>query len=152
MNNITDKELAYLAGIVDGEGSVGVYWCKDHSAPTFQFFVTNTNFDLERWIRQRLPWAKIRSRVRKGSLGTKPIWEWACKNRKLLKPLLEALYPYMVIKAPQVKLMLSLMDDESKELGDNLRNKKPSPELVERRNFTVSQLKVLKVASTQLIQ
>lgn len=150
--NMSDIELAYLAGIVDGEGSIGLYYSRTHNVPKVSLAVINTDFRLRDWVMSMIPWAKIHERDRENSLGKRRCWTWTVKNREQVNTILSAICPYMVVKADQAKLVLSLLNDEKDELGDRQYNKYPSSKLLARQRQTEIQLKALKRSQVSLVQ
>ena len=150
--NLTKEEAAYLAGVFDGEGSIGLYYCKSHSVPKVQITITNTDFNLRDWLKSKILWVSIHNRKpNNGRLGTKDLWHWKVSNRGQVKAILEVLVPFLIVKLSQTKLILSLLDDEKEELGNRDYNKNPSPELRKRQRDTEVNLKLLKRSQTAIV-
>lgn len=76
---MTDRAiLAYLAGIIDGEGTVGIYSRGGARRGEYQFHmsVVNTHEPTLHLLREHLG-GTVRSRpTNTGRLGKKPIWVW----------------------------------------------------------------------------
>ena len=109
MLELSEKELAYIAGIVDGEGCITVRSPAkgDASYPvSMTFFIANTDISLLNWLLDRIcggvSWNET-------PVQTKPYW-------RLVFPvafgeeLLRALLPYLIVKKPQAELMLKIRD------------------------------------------
>ena len=101
-------DLAYIAGIIDGEGCIGLrretLRRKDKKYATVRLYVSvsNTNEWLLQWLRFSF----------RGSLAPCPrknhqrlAWEW-CIVFKQARAFLEAIYPYLRIKKPQAEIAL----------------------------------------------
>lgn len=151
--NLLETEKAYLAGIFDGEGSIGIYPSKPGDNYVYHrvyFVITNTDFTLAQWIKDRIPIGNFKIReIRKDNDRKRPCWEWQLCGWPRVKIILDLIQPYVVIKAKQVNLVLSLLDDERKEKGH--RGEKLSPHFIERRERVAQELKAMKIAPTQFV-
>jgi hypothetical protein len=104
---LTVEQRIYLAGIVDGEGCIGVFTRghrKDWMRPHLQ--VTNTSLELLAWLRGACPlgtvvWRRDKRPSRKSSW----CWRLACDQAIWL---LDALRPWLVVKAAQADAVLAL--------------------------------------------
>lgn len=99
----TVTDCAYLAGIIDGEGSIGAHFHKSSGAWMTQLVVTNTNHALMDWLAER--WLGNVIRCRPGTGGTKPTYFWQVTNRRVV-PVLEDALPYLVLKREHAELAL----------------------------------------------
>jgi hypothetical protein len=150
MLNLTDVEKAYLAGLFDGEGSIG-YYKRGYSHFAY-FSICNTDFRLARWILDRTSIGTFTTRGAHGHLGKKPQWEWRIRSKGEIKLILTTIQPYLIIKADQVDLLLCHLDVEEK-IGCKAGRK--VPDYVRAQRIVVEEeLKRLKkaVASNQNIQ
>jgi hypothetical protein len=104
--NVPPTTLAWIAGFFDGEGSVGLY---HHKRPgnrygryILQITVTNT---VQRSV--ELIQETFRGTVysRPPVEGRQRVYQWFASG-KIGERFLEAISPYLVIKAPQVALVL----------------------------------------------
>ena len=143
MLNLTELEKAYLAGLFDGEGSIGYYNSKPYLT------ITNTDARIFNWIKQRISIGIIKTRSRVGSLGKKPTWEWSVRNKLQVVLVLEAIRPYLIIKVDQVDLLLSLWDAE--KLARCGKNRKVPEHIIQQRQVTEAGLKRMKTTITQSI-
>lgn len=110
--HISNEDLAYFAGILDGEGSVYISHPirgnrKDIKMPIYHtvFSVTNTEMELLQWIHKRFE-GTIRSiKTDKNTTAIRrPIWRWYCYG-KGIQEICELLLPYIVIKKRQLEIM-----------------------------------------------
>jgi hypothetical protein len=103
---LTEVELAYIAGIIDGEGHISIRRSKRPKNITiYQPVVglTNQSEDLIFWMDERIAWTRRNLQVDKTG------WGWAYKPSILghsIVPLLEGMLPYLVIKADRALLVL----------------------------------------------
>lgn len=144
MLNLTETEKAYLAGLFDGEGTVGYYFKTKLKYHLAQVAIYNSDPRIMVWIKARLPF---------GSIATNKVtqyrgWSWVASGKNNLKEFLLAIRPYLIIKANQVDLLLSLWDAEQKIRSP--RRKLPQ-EVIDLRNSTVIEMKRLKTANFQSI-
>lgn len=106
--DLTETEKAYLAGLFDGEGSIGLYTRKDRIC-TPDFRITNSDFRLGWWIRKKLPFGSFKIYDRP---NRKTMWEWEIRGRKQVRLVCDVIKPYLIVKLDQVTLLLDLLDAE----------------------------------------
>lgn len=98
---LTTHELAYLGGIVDGEGTITVQMRKRYARPYVT--ISNTSFLLRDWLQERgfTPQMALNSNKR---------WYWRITwSGYAVDTLLLALRPYLVIKARHADLLLEFI-------------------------------------------
>jgi hypothetical protein len=135
----TDTQLAYLAGIIDGEGSVYIQRRMDNGTwcywPRFQ--ITNTNRSLMDWIHKTFG-GLIYDKPRKHH---NPLWkmqiEWFTKI-SLMDQLLPLLHPFLINKKQHVEVMIEFRKTFIKKA-----NKKLSPEVQAFREECMSKIRHL---------
>lgn len=101
-------ELAYFAGIVDGEGCfyIGNYGKKSF----FQTYilVSSTDRILCDWLFTTFGGAVRESTPKQRAVNSKcPVYTWACTGDRLTH-LCECCLPYLVIKTEQARIMLEM--------------------------------------------
>jgi len=110
---LSEKDLAYVGGIMDGEGSISI--CKLKTKDTrrgFGYFlqvsVGNTNESLIDWLRINFGGSKYFS---KGSIrrGNKALWKWALSAHKALV-FLQIIKPYLRIKSFQAEVGIAFQE------------------------------------------
>jgi hypothetical protein len=94
------EDLAYLAGIIDGEGTIGLYWHKARDSYRVKIYVVNTCKNLIDWLgsvfggyvyeRKHNQW--------------KTRYEWHLGEDSM--DLLESLIPYLKVKKGQANVIL----------------------------------------------
>lgn len=111
----SQEKLAYLAGIIDSEGTVGFIINKKRSqervAPRFK--VGNTDYRLIAWLT-----SEIGGRVYKHEDDrNKLCYEWFVSGVKNIQPLLEAILPYLVVKQDSARAALIFCQNEIEKRG-----------------------------------
>lgn len=110
---MTDDKIkwSYLAGIVDGEGSLtlSAYHRSDEEQDRLRYTavlsITNTNLDLMKWLIRNFGGVYY-CKDNSGNPKWKLSYSWRPKGRRNTENLILALLPYLVIKIEQAKLFL----------------------------------------------
>ena len=99
MPAISETRKAYLAGLFDGEGCIGLFWPRTSDLPYLQVSITQKNKALLEPL--PLEWG--------GSIyNIKSAWQWRIGDSKVITKFLEALYPYTTLRAREMEIALSL--------------------------------------------
>jgi hypothetical protein len=135
MNNYRKVDLAYMAGIIDGEGSIS--FTKDRSS-TFQkntrrgfgwrteVKVSNTDKSLFRWITRTFPsYGYCRSYYDK-RVGIKRKHEW-CIRANDIREFLPVVTPFLKLKKTRAELILEALDLISQHHGGHDGPNKTTP-------------------------
>jgi|SRR5882724_1042560 len=98
----TDTDVAYAAGLFDGEGTVGVerYGGRGYNVTAR---VTNTNLDVLEWLRSRF--GGFTQQAYAAHDNRKACFYWTAKA-KIAEAFLEAVRPYLIIKRRQATIAL----------------------------------------------
>ena len=101
------NQIAYIAGLFDGEGSVDYTqrWTKKHNGKKYFCYricceIGMTDYAVLEWIHQTLGYGSFRGR--KVPEGRKPQWRWGCVFRDSYKFAKEML-PYARVKYVKLK-------------------------------------------------
>lgn len=106
-----ETQISYLAGIIDGEGSIYIQRRKTITGWSYfpRFQIVNTNRKLMEWVHQTfggLIYDKPRKHIN-------PKWkmqiEWFT-TRGLLDELLPLIIPYLIIKREQAEIMIKFRE------------------------------------------
>jgi len=143
---LTKLEKAYLAGLFDGEGTVGYYHKTKLGYHIVQVAIYNSDPTIMAWIQDRISFGSIVSNKVSKHRG----WAWMVSSKTQAKQFLKVIRPYLVIKAEQVDLLLSFLDAEQKNRGVGSGKKLSKDELATRVETEI-QLKRLKTANFQSI-
>lgn len=150
LTKLTETELAYIAGIVDGEGSISLVRSTHAKRTRGRYIypmvrVANTDRLLIEWLIAKTGCGAVRYSVQSGD-RFKLVHHvgWAVSDAI---ELLKAIRPFLVIKAGRADLVLEL-DRVNRETlaaeGGYFGNGHPiPPELVQRRQRAFDELKAL---------
>jgi cytochrome c-type biogenesis protein CcmH/NrfF len=94
------NDLAYLAGIIDGEGSIE---CRLGRSATIQLVVGNTDRRLIDWLVSEFG-GRVYAQKRK---GVKTLYSWRIPIRRE-RVLMEAVAPYLKLKREQLEVAFAL--------------------------------------------
>ena len=110
-------KAAYLAGLIDGEGTIGVYGTQ--KCPRYfrcTVIVTNCDPVLMAWLREL---GVGRIDVQRGRLAQhRPVSRWRVEKREDVRAVLRAVLPYLVVKRAQALLALDFFDTEVADRGE----------------------------------
>jgi hypothetical protein len=127
------ESVAYLAGIIDGEGSIFIF-SRDNNksgqstAPAVQMSITNTNIPLlERCkdiMEQEIIMSQLSRKIFDSKNGTKgrTCFKLVVSNYRHLVSILTAVLPYLVAKKAQALLAIEFASMSSRK-GSITRNK-----------------------------
>ena len=112
-NDWDPLEIAYFAGLFDGEGSIGIYFTVSNKHTPAQT-VNITNTDIRVLARAKTlfggqVYAHMPNRV-------KPTWRWHISGLKAGR-FLAAIMPHLVIKKSQAEVYLALLSSLSRGKG-----------------------------------
>lgn len=101
MRNPTETEAAYIAGLLDGEGSI--CWYKQRRGRDQpMLIIVNTHYGVLEWMEQ----FGGRIAAKKVNGDRKPCWHWRMGRTAHVASLLEAIEPFMQIKKDKASAML----------------------------------------------
>ena len=130
---MTDNELfAYTAGIIDGEGYIGLIphsVTKNSFSPTIK--VASTNIELVAFLKEKFGGHLDKMRDHK-NVNQKKSAMWTLKDGKNVAPFLTALLPYLLVKNKQAEVILSYVKNCSYKA---LRQKDTTEEIKRRHNY-----------------
>lgn len=98
-DELTPTECAYIAGIVDGEGYIGIVRPKPYRQVCIT--VTNTNFEVLDWLKLKLGGGITNDKRTHGN--RKPTRAWTMHRYGNCVNLLQKIYPYLIIKRKRVE-------------------------------------------------
>jgi len=98
--------IIYLAGFIDGEGSIGISR-RDKTYRTF-CHITNTNKKVLEMIKEMLGFGYLKTRKEsKEHFGEKQVYELNFDKNIMTRKLLKLVYPYLIIKKIQAEIVLN---------------------------------------------
>lgn len=101
---MTDTEAAYLAGIVDGEGCIGIGRRKKYITVTLQ--ISNTDLALLGWVKDKCGgniYPVKNSRID----NRKQAYVWSRAGR-IARDIIVLIRPYLIVKAAQADIVLGI--------------------------------------------
>jgi hypothetical protein len=150
---LSETEKAYAAGIIDGEGCIGVYNTRtkgDKRAAYYQLTirVCMRSPRIPFWFHERFPGSIHRGKTKFG----KPTYTWQARNVEA-ESVLQALIPYLFEKQDQAKVALEFAEFRRTQFraiepwkGGAKGAKRYAPEVLQARDVYVEKLKLLKKA------
>ena len=99
-------DAAYIAGFIDGEGSIMLYMRRDVVAVRFGAY--NTNWDILAWLADVTGVGSIAA-VRQRNSKHAPSWQWH-NNGDAAESILRQIRPYLRIKAAQADLAIETQE------------------------------------------
>ena len=121
--DIKETDLAWLAGIIDGEGSIGASKSKSSTgkdAYSIQLQIENTNLPMmEKFVNitEKLG-AHRRLKTSVKNINKNPKWKnsyrYNITKQSEVKAILGAIRPYLVAKEPQANLILEWIEHRQK--------------------------------------
>lgn len=106
---LTETERSYLAGIIDGEGSISFSQSTAKGRAFLcvpKLYISNTSEELCKWLTKKLSAVPLKRSRQK----LNPKWRTVYVYRIVgyaMAPILEAVLPYLIIKRKQAELMLA---------------------------------------------
>lgn len=122
MNKLTETEKAYLAGLLDGEGCVGISKIKSRSNLReydyrLRVIITNSNFPVICWLKEKTGIGCAYEYKKSFSDKWKLIHRWQATSEQA-RDFLEAVRPYTIIKSEIIDLCMQLPKRYNRKLGD----------------------------------
>jgi len=100
--------MAYAAGVLDSDGSLGAYISKERQILKLVITVAVLDHRMPLWFQER--WGGIKSRfVDNRDNNSRTLWRWQTHGIKS-GPFVRDVLPYLVIKGEQANLYLALAD------------------------------------------
>ncbi|MEW9094356.1 MAG: LAGLIDADG family homing endonuclease [Clostridiaceae bacterium] len=108
MNKLTAEQSAYIAGIIDGEGSIMLLKFHSNQLPSPCLSISSTSLDLLNWIKNTLNCGIIKLKKNYNSNLHKDSYTYTLKYNDVIE-LLEQIYPYLILekKIQRAKLIVN---------------------------------------------
>jgi len=124
------EELAYAAGLFDGEGSISLVRQRINRSHSPQVAVASTDHEVIRWFQQRFGGSVVTKPPRKSSHSVS--YDWRLTDRRALD-FLKLIRPYLIIERKIRRIDLLLKD----YIACTPRNGRYSKEIAERKQALI---------------
>ena len=131
---LSEVEKAYLAGIVDGEGSIGLWRHRKNQTHSPNVSVANNDLQLLKWIQSRVGGTIVSKKKRMAHHGDS--YTWAIKQNRALN-FLNEIKKYLIVKQEQAELITNEYKLVTHRAG------KYSPEMLKRKEQLVDKIRQL---------
>ena len=129
-----EAEKAYLAGIIDGEGTVTLAKNRKTETPSPSVTVANNNLELLEWIKGLVGGTIISKKKHKAHHSDS--YAWAMRSDKAIQ-LLKDIRQYLIVKKPQADLIINKYKSVTHRAG------KYTPEMLEKKMRLVAEIRIL---------
>lgn len=108
--DLSEVDAAYLAGLIDADGTIGLYRKKRNGAPCYVLTlgISNTRNDLLAWV-QRTTSAGFIVTQKRETATHKAAYQWLAHNR-VAWSVLQQTMPYMRVKEDRAALAKNALD------------------------------------------
>lgn len=106
-----NEKLAYLAGIIDGEGCFGMYYSERLDRHFMTVDIYNSCTELLIWISENFPgsYREIKAPSKKIHTNWKPQFIWRSNNNLTLE-FLKNVLPFLIVKKKQCELAIKFRE------------------------------------------
>lgn len=116
MSLLTDAELGYLAGLIDGEGCINISSVQKRYYVLQVITVQTNEYLLDHWQKRTGLGTIHHMARRKGDLNHSERWHWHCSSNAAVV-LLEMLQPYLVLKSEEARVALEFAKECKRQQG-----------------------------------
>ena len=120
---LSEIELAYIAGIIDGEGCIGIHKCPDKRGVSrlhYLYLCTSNNNPLLHEFMQLRLGGNISKRQQQSNWN--PNYKWFVRSKKA-ENVLRMVLPYLLLKKEQAKISIEFSEVKSSTQGRRLTEK-----------------------------
>jgi len=112
MKKLTETEKAYIAGLLDGEGCIGVFRQKiKNRTHEYNFgarvIITNSNFPVICWLKEKTGIGCAYEYNKSYKENWNKVHRWQVTSRKA-RTFIKTIYPYLIIKKEIANVVLKL--------------------------------------------
>jgi hypothetical protein len=128
IGHLSESEKGYLAGIIDGEGTI--MFCrrkngkKGYYVYAVQVSIANSSPSLKEWLCSKFPDRCYVQKKSTSHLGTREMYTWSLSGSRQVIQFLKEIAPYLVIKKQMAQILsngyVHLSEDDRKLLYDRL--------------------------------
>lgn len=144
----SDAELAYAAGLIDGEGCIGVYNTRPKASTKAAHFQSTVRVCMKTpepilWLWDRWPFQREIAKTKGGPTKPGPYFTWQARNKQA-EEFLQQVRPFLVLKGPQADVLLEFAEFRRVQREAHPRHLPYTPEMLTERLVYVDKLKALK--------
>jgi hypothetical protein len=113
VKNMSDVERGYIAGLIDGEGTITFTTTNKRKIPRLRVFIANTSREIVERVREIIGCGSLYlvREKRQGKRGSwHEIWHWQTSSLLDIKNLLQQISPILVGKKQHAQLALEYID------------------------------------------
>jgi hypothetical protein len=132
--SLSEVEKSYLAGIVDGEGTIGLWRHHKNETQTPNVTVANNSLELLEWIKARVGGTIISKKKRLAHHSDS--YAWSIRQNRAIE-FLNDIKEYLIIKRPQAELITGRYKSVTHRAG------KYTPEMLAKKEALVAEIKEL---------
>ena len=102
---MTELEKSYIAGIIDGEGSIMLQKFHKNQFPSPYVSIASTTIELLEWIKEKVGYGIIKNKKNYNPENHRNCYSYILKYDDAIK-FLEDIYPYLIIKSKKMRAFL----------------------------------------------
>lgn len=110
-----NEDFAYAAGIIDGEGCIGIYKHRDIPSVATVVAVSMTDRNVVEWLKKMFGGAVY---IKKGDSKRDIAYTWRLGDRKDIAELMYKLHPYLKVKRVHAVIMKEFCERFPKRRSD----------------------------------
>ncbi len=126
--HLSEKEKAYLAGIIDGEGCIGFYHTSHAKGYSIYVTIANTDKRLMDWLTSHVPSGHVYIRRKNPDKNWSAAYSWVLYGSRKVSVFCRELMDYLILKKDQASLVSSgyrhLGKDEREKMMKQLKKLK----------------------------
>lgn len=127
---VSDKELSYIAGLFDGEGSITLVRHRSNRTHSPQVSIASTDYEVVLWCQKRFGGSIVTKQPRKSNHSVS--YDWRLTDRQSLE-FLKLIRPYLIIER-KIRRIDLLLDDY---IACTPRNGRYTKEMAERKQALI---------------
>lgn len=137
--SMTSEEKSYLAGIIDGEGSIMLLSFHNNQLPSPCISISSTTLELLEWVKDRIQAGSIKGKKNYNTDKHKYSYTYTLRYDAVIN-LLKDIEPYMVIESKKKRALMII--NEYKNVTP--RNGRYSKEILEKKQLFYEEFMKLK--------
>lgn len=116
IQNLTDKEWAYIAGFFDGEGSISISYSPSSGKPFLQVAACQNRPQVLLWLHSIFDGTLNRdhghTRLPNGEKADRATYRWKITGELVTRHFLSGMKPYAIVKREEIAEALFVLDNK----------------------------------------